>query len=70
MLFFSFFFFQEKVDDLMGKIRDTILADNTTAKTRCLLLELLELRASRWEINSDVVRFYSDTLADIMAKES
>lgn len=54
----------------MVKIRETILADNTTAKTRCLLLELLELRARAWEINSDVVAFYSDTLADIMAKES
>lgn len=54
----------------MKKIRDTILADSATPKTRCLLLELLELRACQWKINSDVVCFYSDTLADIMANES
>lgn len=63
-------FWQEKTDDLVGKMRDTILADNTTAKTRCLLMELLELRACQWKINPDVERYYSDMLADIMAKES
>ena len=58
------------MDDLVGKIRDAILADSTTAKTRCLLLELLELRACQWNINSDVERYYSDILADIMAKDA
>ena len=57
------------MDELVGKIRDTILAVGATAKTRCLLLELLELRTCQWSLNSDVERFYSDTLADIMAKE-
>lgn len=58
------------MDELVGKIRDTILADAMTAKTRCLLLELLELRTSQWNISRDLERYYSDMLADIMAKEA
>ena len=54
----------------MTKIRDTILADNTTAKTRCLLMELLELRTGQWKISSGVERYYCDMLADIMANQS
>ena len=51
-------------------IRDAILADNTSAKTRCLLLELLEVHAGHWEITPKVERYYSDKLAEIMANES
>ncbi|KAL9985210.1 hypothetical protein ACROYT_G007584 [Oculina patagonica] len=65
----SFIVSNEKADELVGKMRDTILADNTTAKTRCLLMELLELRACQWNMNPDVERSYSDMLADIMARE-
>jgi len=61
---------QGKVDDLVGQMRDTILAGKTTAKTRCLLLELLELRACQWKISSDLERYYSDMLADILAKDA
>ena len=57
------------MDELVGKVRDTILGIGATAKTRCLLLELVELRTSQWNLNRDVERYYSDTLADIMAKE-
>lgn len=60
---------QEKADELVRKIRDTILANNTTAKARCLLMELLELRAGQWEISEDVENYYCDMLADIMANE-
>ncbi|KAM7449718.1 hypothetical protein ABFA07_002387 [Porites harrisoni] len=61
---------QAKFDDLVGGIRDTILADNTTGKTRCLLLELLELYARDWNISTDLERYYCDMLADIMAKDT
>lgn len=57
-----------KMDDLVGKIRDTILAVGTSAKTRCLLVELLELRAHDWTLSSAVEIYYCDTLADIMAQ--
>lgn len=66
----TFIFSKEKADELVAKIRDTILADNTTAKTRCLLMELLELQAGRWKISPEVEGYYCDMLADIMAKES
>lgn len=56
------------MDDLVGKIRDTILAVGTSAKTRCLLVELLELRAHDWTLSSAVEIYYCDTLADIMAQ--
>ncbi len=69
LIHYGDFFWQEKADELVGKMRDTILADNTTAKTRCLLMELLELRACQWNMNPDVERSYSDMLADIMARE-
>lgn len=61
---------QEKAEELVTKIRDTILADNTTAKTRCLLMELLELRTGQWKISPDVEKYYCDMLADIMANQS
>lgn len=51
-------------------MRDTILADNTTGKTRCLLLELLELYARDWNISTDLKRYYCDMLTDIMAKDA
>jgi len=61
---------QEKAEELVTKIRDTILADNATAKTRCLLMELLELRAGQWKISSVVEDYYCDMLTDIMANQS
>lgn len=64
------FFGQEKVEELLGRMRDTILADDSSAKTRCLLLELLELHAGHWAIPSKVEDYFSDKLADIMASES
>ena len=59
---------QEKAEELVTKIRDTILADNTSAKTRCLLMELLELRAGQWKISSVAEDYYCDMLTDILAK--
>ena len=56
------------MDQLVGVIRDTILAEDTTAKTRCLLVELLELRLRHWTLSSDVESYYCDKLADIMAQ--
>lgn len=58
-----------KMDQLFGVIRDTILADDTTAKTRCLLVELLELRLHKYDLGSDVQSYYCDKLTDIMAQE-
>lgn len=57
------------MDQLLGVMRDTILAEDTTAKTRCLLVELLELRLHNYTLGSDVERYYCDKLADIMAQE-
>lgn len=50
-------------------MRDTILSDNSSAKTRCLLLEMLEFHARQGKISSKVEGYFSDKLAEIMANE-
>lgn len=60
---------QEKAEELLGMMRDTILSDNSSAKTRCLLLEMLEFHARQGKISSKVEDYFSDKLAEIMANE-
>ena len=57
------------MDELVGKIRDTILAAGTTAKTRCLLLELLELQARHWKISKELECYYCDMLTEILNQQ-
>ena len=55
------------MEELICKVRDSILSVKSTSETRCLLTELLELQASSWSLNPGVERFYSDAMADILA---
>ena len=58
------------MDDLIKTVRDTIIMDeNSSPRTRCLLLEVLELYWNSWNLERDIEQYYSDTLADIMAAQ-
>ena len=56
--------------ELLRDLRDTIVKHKTSARSRCLLLEMMELKSLNWAMSKDVEQYYADTLADLMAQES
>lgn len=61
------FLTQEKMSLMMDKIRDMAIKDTKSKVHSCIYLELLELYASCWKQSESSERYYSDTLAELMA---
>ena len=56
----------------MSELIDTIRSASLETKNKihqCIFLEIIELNASNWKMDEDVVVFYADTLSELMEKE-
>ena len=57
------------MDNLLRLIRDTIVKPKTSARTRCLLLEMMELKSLNWVMSKEIQEYYAEALADLMEQE-
>lgn len=62
---------QVKMDTLMDTFRSTVISIKTSCRVRCLMLEILELRAMGWSDPGErLAQFYVDGIADAVAEDA
>ena len=61
---------RDKMDALMDTFRTTVISKGSSCRVRCLLLEIVELRAFSWEDSQKKLEiFYVDGLMDAVAQD-
>ena len=61
---------QKKMDGLMNTFRRIVFAKNSSCRVRCLVLEIIELRAMGWNDSEKKLEdFYVDGLMDAVAED-
>ena len=61
---------KSKMDSLMDRLRAAVISKESSCRVRCLMLEVLELRAMGWRDTSKTLeQFYVDGLMDAIAKD-
>ena len=62
---------QDKMDALMDTLRGIVISKQSSCRVRCLVLEILELRAMGWSDSSQktLEKFYVDGLMDAVAQD-
>lgn len=56
----------EKDIEVAKLLRERMLATHTSKRAQCMLMEIIELRATGWREKEDAKRFYTDALADML----
>ena len=57
------------MDKLLREIRDKIVKPQTSARTRCMLLEMMELKSSNWVMSDEVEQYYADAMLDMTQEQ-
>jgi hypothetical protein len=61
---------RSKMDNLMDRFRTIVISKESSCRVRCLLMEMLELRAMGWnDAQKTLEQFYVDGVVDAIAKD-
>lgn len=57
------------MEEIMNEVRKIVISNDTIQpSSRCQLVQLIEMRASKWKLTDDVKRLYEDLNQDLMAE--